>query len=162
MIQLEEKELYWLAGLLEGEAYFAPQTNKSYTKIVLQMTDEDIIYKVSKIFEVSYFKCKKRETHHKDSFVTTLRGKKALNLLQQINPIMSNRRQAKIQECIEAYQDNSSIVKKEQYEEVYNLKNSGWSAQQIGDKFGVTKWAIYRIIQKMGAHVPRQGESHLQ
>ena len=150
MIQLEEKELYWLAGILEGEGYFGPQKENNYTTIAVQMTDEDVIQKISNIFGTSYFKINRRQEHHKDSFSVSLRGKKALELMLKIKPIMSIRRQQKIEECQNSFVDNSKIIKEEDYQEIYKLKQSGISAQEIGEIYGVTKWAIYRVLQKVG------------
>lgn len=77
---LQEKDLYWLAGLLEGEGYFQPK-RKSSPVIALEITDEDIIQRVCKLIGTTYCKPKIRKQTHRQSFKTTLKGKRAIDLM---------------------------------------------------------------------------------
>ena len=54
---MDEKELYWLAGLLEGEGSFmrgAP-SRPNTPMVSLSMTDEDVVARVGRMLGVSYY-----------------------------------------------------------------------------------------------------------
>ena len=40
---MDSKDLYWLAGLLEGEGCFSSHRKSGYPSIVLQSSDKDIV-----------------------------------------------------------------------------------------------------------------------
>ena len=53
---MTELELVWLAGLLEGEGAFlhGPPSAPNQPRIALNMTDLDVVERVSKMFNVKY------------------------------------------------------------------------------------------------------------
>ncbi len=67
---LQNNDLYWLAGLLEGEACFFPQTDKYPVGFCVETTDEDIIKRVCSLLGSTYCKPTKRQNHHKQSYKT--------------------------------------------------------------------------------------------
>jgi hypothetical protein len=103
------KDIYWLAGLLEGEGYFG--LHHSFTdgykykkvRIAIKMNDKDIITKVHKILNCS---CQITEQRDKYGFsrnmqyVTYVNGKKAIGWMLTLYPLMGHRRKAKIIEII--------------------------------------------------------------
>lgn len=150
---LQEKELYWLAGLLEGEASFLEQKEGRYVSISLEMTDEDIIKKVAKIFNVRYSKPSKREPHHKQSYKLLFRGSRAVEMMKQLQPLMGIRRSEKIQECIDSFKIRTKRkIEKENYYRVVELYNNGTRVEEIGRIFGITKWRVYQIIREVKTH----------
>lgn len=92
-----EPELAWLAGLLEGEACF--QMNKSPV-INLQMTDEDIISRVAKMWGCPYRSRKRARAEWKQVFYVYVCGAQAMEIMRLIKPYMGNRRSAKIDEVL--------------------------------------------------------------
>ena len=50
------RDLYWLAGLLEGEGSFmrGPPSRPNMPAIAIQMTDEDVIQRVAQLWAVCY------------------------------------------------------------------------------------------------------------
>lgn len=103
---MQWNELYWLAGLLEGEGSFCtapPSSTQNGILISLQMTDEDVIAKVSELFGVKYSAPKLRNPKHKQAYQLSLRGRRAKEVMLMIKPLMSLRRQQQIQRALDSY-----------------------------------------------------------
>lgn len=102
---MTEFELYWLAGLLEGEGSFmagAPSTPNA-PRISVAMTDRDIIDRVAALFGMTVTIRQPQKDHHKPSYVTCLRGKKAIDLMTELRPFMGKRRQEQIDRAIASW-----------------------------------------------------------
>ncbi len=96
---MKEQDLYWLAGLLEGEAYF---TYNGTARIDLQMTDKDIVERAAILLHgVNIVERISNNPKHKNVYRCVLNGEKAVDIMKQILPIMGKRRQARIQQIIE-------------------------------------------------------------
>lgn len=84
--------LSWLAGFLEGEGSFGFKPNVS-----VNSTDYDVILAASILMQSPTVREKKpAKSHWKSTFITVLTGGKALNLMAEIYPVMSQRRQIRI------------------------------------------------------------------
>jgi len=108
---IDEFDRYWLAGILDGEGCFRLQkvkTGKLYPRIILGMTDEDIIIKVSEIFKTKYLIRKRKGV--KDSFVIAANGSRAINIMREVFPLLCTRRKRKIIEIISGC-DNDYLIK---------------------------------------------------
>lgn len=141
----------WLAGLLEGEGSFCKPSpsSKGASCISLQMTDEDIVSRVSDIFGVKYHKVKKTKTHFKQSFIVTKRGFGAIQLMKMLKPLMGLRRQQQIEEAIKASTvRQKKIVKSNQIKEVWFLSQSGLTQSQIAKKLELCRETVNRILNK--------------
>jgi hypothetical protein len=148
MIQIHDEELYWLAGLLEGEACFYPQTEKYPVGLSIESTDEDIIERVCQLFNTKYCQPSKRQNHHKQSYKTALRGKDAIHVMKEILPIMGKRRSQKITECINSYQPKLiGILTPEEILEIKRLHSIGMKVKDISKLFPVTHWRIYQLVR---------------
>lgn len=96
---MDRKDLYWLAGLLEGEGSFqkpAPCEPK-YPRITLQMTDADVVQRVATLFgrnRICSFKSKR--ANHKDSYSILVKGKRAVQIMGDLYPLMGERRKQQI------------------------------------------------------------------
>jgi hypothetical protein len=71
--------------------------------VSITTTDEDIIQRVSLIFEVKYQKVRKRQEHWKQSYTIRIYGRKAVELMKKMRPVMSQRRQEQIDTAIKSY-----------------------------------------------------------
>ena len=113
MFNIDIKEKYWLAGLLEGEGSFIKglPSSPSQSSITLHMTDEDIIARVAEIFDVSYFFVPRQKPHHKDSYRLHKRGTGAIEIMKELLPLMGKRRQKQINEAIEFFNKNITLPK---------------------------------------------------
>ena len=110
---MEIKDIYWIAGILEGEGCFQASNARYKTKdgwkyrktpsptIQLVMTDKDIIERYARLVNqnITTHKPKGKETY-KQAYTCTLRGKKALEWMQTVYTLMGNRRKEKIESVI--------------------------------------------------------------
>lgn len=99
------RDLYWLAGLLEGEGSFCKPMPSSPNKVIiaLQMTDEDVISKAAKILGCNYYSAKPQKSHHKATFILRLRGGRAVEWMNKLHPLLGKRRQKQIDEALAKY-----------------------------------------------------------
>lgn len=91
----------WMAGLLEGEGYFYCIRNKLGIRLV--MTDEDIVDRFAKIWDVKCYPLSKREEHHKQPFSATLTANKAAQCMKLIFSYMGIRRAERIQMALQEH-----------------------------------------------------------
>lgn len=112
MISLpRNEELYWVAGLLEGEGWFT-LVSKHYPMIGVKMTDRDVIMKASNILS-SGMLCMNPAlginsqglNSFKDQYYIHVTGKKAIEWMLLLYPIMGERRQARIKEVLKVWND---------------------------------------------------------
>ena len=111
MLNLSETEIAWIAGILEGEGYFGID-NRSKDRyevsksppapfIKISMVDEDIIQRLSKLLDKSYFSPSRKTIKDKQVYTLHIGEKeKVLFILQKILPYMGVRRGERITECI--------------------------------------------------------------
>ena len=111
---INEKELWWLAGILEGEGYFGYASRTQ--KIVIRMTDEDTMIRVSNAFSSLTGKqhcpkideSSKTRPENKDLFVLQLTGENARIVMRSIVSLMSARRRKKIWQSLNGYEQAKS------------------------------------------------------
>lgn len=100
---MNDNELFWIVGLLEGEGCFAltyPKGNSyAYPRVVLHMTDLDVVKKYIKITGATFHKGTTK-IGHKQSYIATLSGKKAVLLMKKVYPHMGLRRRRKIKHIL--------------------------------------------------------------
>lgn len=110
----ERDRLFWLVGLLEGEGSFlvGPPSDPTRPRISIQMTDEDVIQQVAKLFGRTYYKCGNRSPNSwKDSYAVKVRGAKAVEIMRQIRPYMSARRKAQIDRALTCWPDKEGTLR---------------------------------------------------
>jgi hypothetical protein len=111
MLDLTETDIAWIAGLLEGEGYFGIDNRSKDTYkvsktppapfIKISMVDEDIIQRLSKLLDKSYFSPSRKTVKGKQVYTLHIAEKeKVLFILQKILPYMGVRRGERITECI--------------------------------------------------------------
>jgi len=152
-VHIDERTLYWLAGLLEGEGSFlkGPPSEPHQPRITLTMTDEDVICKVSKLWEVKYHWVNRKRSAEKGwmpAFIVSLKGSRAVSLMQKLHPLMGARRQNQIDLAIASYNIkphpttrlNEILVReiKLQLKEQVSIK-------QLASKYSVNASTIYQI-----------------
>jgi len=113
MISKTVEEIYWIAGLLEGEGCF--YSNSPYScAITIQITDKDVIYKIASILggtgnvrepDIS----KSTGFNKKQVYSYSIFGILAVDWMRLILPIMGERRKTKILELLSNF-DNRPIT----------------------------------------------------
>jgi len=146
---MKVEDLYWLAGILEGEGCFLLSiSGRRYTPIIsVHMTDEDIINRVSKLWDRKYVFQKRQKEHYKDTYITKLKGKDAIELMKLIYPIMGKRRCEKIDNIIIKHENRpiKIIRNKMSISEVYTARKmikDGSSLRSTSKLFGVCHEAL--------------------
>lgn len=102
---MQDKDLYWLAGLLEGEGSFlkGPPSRPHSPIIALEMTDKDIMKRASQLLETKPYFCKARVEGWKPTYKLQLRGTRAAITMKIFKPLMGLRRQAAIDRALECF-----------------------------------------------------------
>ncbi len=101
---LSNFELGWLVGILEGEGHFGIYTSQV---IEVNMTDEDIIYKVASIYErvlgtaVNVIGIQK--SRGKDVYCVRIYGERARIIMRLVVSHMSYRRRQTIWRCLNGF-----------------------------------------------------------
>lgn len=94
------EKLAWVAGLLEGEGHFRA---RGLTPMVsLQMTDQDVVLRFAKQYDVIVSRSVSRNPGWKPTFRCSVIGNRAEQLMRDILPWMGARRSAKIREILAA------------------------------------------------------------
>lgn len=103
---MELADLYWLAGLLEGEGSFmkGPPSKPNCPYIALQMTDEDVVARAATLFRVSYRKTRNRKPGlWKETYMVQFRGQRAAGLMKDLHPLMGLRRKGQIERALASH-----------------------------------------------------------
>lgn len=103
--RFDERDLYWLAGLLEGEGSFVVSyqpNGKGVPRVVLKMTDRDVVQRVANLWQSTLLGPYTYENagHRKGAWVTQVSGRKAETMMIMLYPHMGARRRARIAELI--------------------------------------------------------------
>jgi len=146
---MEDKDLYWLAGWLEGEGSFVGKSgNQTKCGIVGACTDEDVIIRVASLFESSYVKSNRRSNdkpHWKDVYKTSIHGNRAKILMLKLYPLMGKRRQEQITKVVNSYQPSKHKFTEELIKEIKSLSGI-MSQSKIAQKFDTDRTTINKII----------------
>lgn len=100
-------EIYWVAGVLEGEGCFTLRDGRPY--IYCGMTDRDVVEKLKDTLGLGRVSGPFIRTiiQHKPISVWTLsKQKEAAGLMMTLYPLMGKRRQQKIREILQAWKGN--------------------------------------------------------
>ena len=103
---MRKKDLYWLAGLIEGEGCFTTVSKKykyktiTYAKFVIAMCDEDIIIRAANLLNTGYYTEPKPNKDHNTQYRIQLVGKKAIPIFNLFRPHMGQRRKDRIDEIL--------------------------------------------------------------
>lgn len=146
---MTDADLYWLAGLLEGEGSFVagPPSNPGCPQVCLQMVDEDVVARIAKLFAKKYWRCVPKNVRHSPTYKTYLRGLRAVELMHTLRPLMGRRRQGQIDVAIASHRTDPTHWR---YREripgaaVIKLRKRGWSYRKIAAHLGCS----YQLVHK--------------
>ena len=103
---MNDKDLYWLAGIIEGEGCYTWLKRVYKPQVMISMTDEDVVRRCAEIMGTSCVKThppsiKKRG--FKPQWHAKVTGQRAIYLMEVLYPIMGERRRARMDELYEMY-----------------------------------------------------------
>lgn len=95
-------DIYWMAGLLEGEGCFGIKSRNKLPIITYVTTDFDSALRVCDFFRSSMPLVRKYKTSptSKQVYSVSIHGRRAVGWMLTIYPIMGTRRKVKIRELI--------------------------------------------------------------
>jgi hypothetical protein len=102
---ISTKDLYWLAGLFEGEGCFTAKRENGggYPYIFCGMTDRDVIERIHKLIPSTVIEIKSKKLGYKPIWRWAIWGGKAAGVMMTLYPLMGERRKAKIKELLEKW-----------------------------------------------------------
>lgn len=101
---MKSTDLYWLAGLFDGEASFSWDRKSRSCHVQLAMTDEDTIIKVCKLLKhPRYYLVKKQKPHYKQCYSIHASGKLAAGIMMTLFSLLCKRRQERILSILEEW-----------------------------------------------------------
>lgn len=98
---MNEIEIAWLAGLLEGEGCFYSQGRSNGCGLILGMTDKDVVEKAANLVGGKVRTKSEKRPNHKPAWAFHLTGDTAVSVMKQVLPYMGQRRSQKIKEVLE-------------------------------------------------------------
>jgi hypothetical protein len=109
--EIEENDRYWLAGYLEGEGYFSLRTYrdrriKFRPQVEVESTDLDVIERVQELWLARYsigtkvYSHKQSLKNAKIAYRITAQNDSARRIMQDLYPLMGERRQTKIRQIL--------------------------------------------------------------
>ena len=96
---IKRDDIVWLAGLLEGEAWFGLNTGGKYPVIALSMTDEDVVVRVSDMWDTRVYRSR-------NAYVTRITGTRAIPWLMMLYPQLGKRRREAVANVIKVWRDH--------------------------------------------------------
>lgn len=144
---MNDTEIAWVAGLLEGEGSFLTQTSGYSPRITCQMTDLDVLNKVHQLCGGTLHPVTKRQEHWKDCWIWRISGDPAAEVMKSILPHMGSRRSEKIQSVLDTWYTNGRP-----YRQASTLRDQAareyldglGSLREIGRKYGFNYESIRR------------------
>lgn len=94
-------DISWLAGILEGEGCFA-LGNEKYPLIKVQMSDEDVIVRVSNMWNV-------RVTRSRNMYCVQVNGAYAIQWMLTLYSFLGSRRKNKISDIVRYWRERSYV-----------------------------------------------------
>lgn len=96
------RDVYWLAGLIEGEGSFS--LTRGYPRVSVAMTDRDVIVHVCLLLCLPILgPYNQNYPNAKQVYRCQVTGRRAVGIMLTLYQFMSERRQASIRRCIAAW-----------------------------------------------------------
>jgi hypothetical protein len=166
-MQIDNDTLYWLAGLLDGEASFQalPSPHRSITpRISIHMRDLDVIERVGDLWNTKPITVPAKKSHWSTTYFVSIAGLRGALMMQQLYPLMGLRRKGQIEKVFAKYippdpaVNNFTKLTPQQVQIIKQRIANGETAKEIAPDFGVTHYNIWAIREgKTWAHVSVDG-----
>lgn len=109
---IETKDIYWLAGLMEGEGSFGLRSGLaskgSQPVLQLGMTDRDIVERARTVLRhgAAIYTVKPNGMHKKTAYKFVMVGPQAVGWMMILYALMGERRQACIRDTLAAWRES--------------------------------------------------------
>jgi hypothetical protein len=153
-------ELHWLAGLLDGEGSFmtGPPSSPGLPVIAVNMTDEDVMARLGRIFGRKVHVLKPRNARWRTSYQVRVNGGAAVRWMTLLRPLMGLRRQAQIDRALASYAPRPvALLSDEAARTALDALAGGASVKYVAERFGVSIWCIYDLrLGRTFKHLARE------
>ncbi|SRR5712691_1231394 len=110
---VDMKDVYWLAGLVEGEGCFYLHKRTKMPCIILGMTDRDVIERAAQIFGAQvYCMPVKRPAPRKTIWRINFAGTLAAEWMMTLYSLMGTRRKEQIHKALTAWKSVPAVAKR--------------------------------------------------
>jgi len=154
---MKQKDLYWMAGIIEGEGTM--HTEKKAVILAVQMSDKDIVTRIADLWKnktiYTYTQGNSEGKNYKTMYSVRRAGYPALMIMQTIYPIMGNRRKEQIEKCFNFY--NYDIHKKLPLKSKIGQKITGAQIKNIIKRYeqGESPYKIAKSYPFSGSYLHR-------
>ena len=156
---VENADLHWLAGLLEGEGSFltGPPSAPRYPVLALQMTDQDVVARVAVMFGRKLGRWQSRHAREQPVFLVRITGAKAVAWMTALRPLMGQRRRAPIDRAVASHAPTPTAqLDDARAHQALTLLATGSTVREVAERFGTSIWCIYDLrLGRTHKHVPR-------
>jgi hypothetical protein len=145
-----EQDLNWLAGLLEGEAWFGW---KGTPIIAVQMSDLDVIKRVAQLFDRQWYPIRKdsRNKNGRPMYQVGISSQPAIELMQDLYLLMGERRKKQIRDVIVAYNKQLKVIPRLKVNKIRKIKQlyrtGNYTYKKLANMYSVCEGTIGRIIR---------------
>lgn len=149
-LHMIERDLYWLAGILEGEGSFMKgSSSKTCLPIIsIQTTDQDVADRVAMLLGVKAVFVPRRQSHWKDIYSVRLHGAPAAEMMHQLRDLMSIRRISQIDVALASYKPKARRTTRKDAEQALILESEGKTQTQIGSLLGFKRETINKLLKR--------------
>lgn len=153
------QDLHWLAGLLEGEGSFlpGPPSAHRYPVVALQMTDEDVVARVARMFGRKVGRWQSGNAREQPVFLVRITGAKAVAWMTALRPLMGERRRAQIDRAVASHAPTPTArLDEATAREALDLLSAGSTVREVAERFATSIWCIYDLrLGRTHKHIPR-------
>jgi hypothetical protein len=156
---ITERDLCWLAGLIEGEGTFlagSPSAPRS-PAVQLAMVDRDIVDRAGELLGAAVVVVPSRREGWQTTYSVRVRGLRAVLWMHRLRPLMGIRRQKQIDRAVACYApDPRRLLNDERASEALQRLARGESVRHVAEHFGTSVWCIYDLrLGRTHTHLTR-------
>jgi Helix-turn-helix domain of resolvase len=140
--------LAWLAGLLEAEGTFLQPipSEPRFPIVACQMTDLDVVERVGSLFGTTVTRIPREG--RRNVYATRLKGSRAVLLMRDLAPLMSERRAQAITASLDAHAAPRHKLDFATAERIRHLYAQGISVSHLAKTFGVARATVRQILER--------------
>jgi hypothetical protein len=146
--EIAPQDLYWLAGLLEGEGTFiaGPPSVPRSPAVQLSTADRDVVDRAAELLECAVTIVPARRDGWRTAYCVRVRGARAVAWMERLRPLLGNRRQEQIDRAVACHgPDPTRLLDEQRATEALKRLSSGESVRQVAERFGTSIWCIYDL-----------------
>jgi hypothetical protein len=156
---IDDADLHWLAGLLEGEGTFiaGPPSAPRSPAVQVAMVDRDIVERAGSLLNGAVTVIASRREGWRTAYCVRVRGWRAVLWMKRLRPLMGVRRQGQIDRAMASYApDPRRLLTDERAAEALARLARGESVRRVAERFGTSIWCIYDLrLGRTHTHLER-------